>query len=347
LSLATLLNDAVGIWKHRGTPDANRHVGQCDVSDVPPDVRRLIRNRRYCRILLAGGAMPFDDASIACAWQAVEQEMAIVPGGFVQLAVDTVISDRAGFALATSRGEPVRVSSLYIDRDCVTNDDFAKFVESDGYGNPHYWPEEVLPNVLQFTDRTGHPGPHFWSKGIPPASKHDHPVVGVCWYEANAYATWVGKRLPSPEEWQRAGTWSQGSTVDGSEQRYPWGNSFDPSKANLWASGAGDTVPVQAFASGKTPNGVRQLVGNVWEWVNASFSPQSGSSASMMVDQAMAEIRGGAFDTYFHSQATSQFRTGQSLLFRGPNVGFRCCVPHSALPSRDDSQDSMSERDDS
>ncbi|MGV3482848.1 MAG: formylglycine-generating enzyme family protein [Planctomycetaceae bacterium] len=337
MSLASLLNDAVGIWKHREPREVHREIDSNDLSELPPDVRRLIRNGRYCRILLAGGAMPFDEPSLACAWQAVERDMAMVPAGTLRLWVDSAVADHGGLQLVASRSEPVAVESIYLDRNCVTNADFLRFVEAGGYGNPHYWPEEVLPNVLQFTDQTEHPAPRFWSNGTPPADKLDHPVVGVSWYEANAYATWVGKRLPTTEEWQRAGTWPQGHNADHSEQRYPWGNSFDPSKANLWATSIGDTVPVHAYPTGNTPNGVRQLVGNVWEWVNTSFAPHAAQNVSVALEQGMAEIRGGAFDTYFHSQATCQFRTGQPLLFRGANVGFRCCVRSSALPAPVDS----------
>ncbi len=151
------------------------------------------------------------------------------------------------------------------------------------------------------------------------------------WYEANAFATWCGKRLPTSEEWQRAGTWSKSGGNTGAELRYPWGNGFDPFKANTWACGAGRTFPVDAFSDGSTPNGVRQLIGNVWEWVDAQFQPFAQEGTSVLLDDSMAEIRGGAFDTYFHSHATCQFRTGQPLLFRGNNVGFRCCISESEV----------------
>ena len=129
-----------------------------------------------------------------------------------------------------------------------------------------------------------------------------------------------------------------GHAGDVTNQRYPWGNAFDPRKANTWDSGIGDTVAVAALTAGSTPNGVRQLIGNVWEWVDAQFHPNAETGVSVTLDQTMAEIRGGAFDTYFHSQATCQFRTGQPLLFRGPNVGFRCCVSGNTLTSPEDSQ---------
>ena len=338
MSLATLITDAVGVWKHRTTGDTTQ-TGQCpDVIDAPPDTRRLIRDRRYCRVLSNGNEMPFDDVSLACAWRVLEHEMALVPAGEICLQNDVFIATPGGFETAKTANEMLEVESLFLDRDCVTNADYEKFVQSGGYTNPGHWPEAILPNVLQFVDSTGVPGPRFWSEGRPPADMLDHPVVGICWYEANAYATWVGKRLPTSEEWQRAGTWPMGHTGDATNQRYPWGDAFDPRKANTWDSGIRDTVAVAALTAGSTPNGVRQLIGNVWEWVDAQFHPNAETGVSVTLDQTMAEIRGGAFDTYFHSQATCQFRTGQPLLFRGPNVGFRCCVSGNTLTSPEDSQ---------
>ena len=153
--------------------------------------------------------------------------------------------------------------------------------------------------------------------------------MGVSWYEARAYALWVGKRLPTSAEWQRAACWCDG---DGDERRYPWGNTFSPDRANTWLSGVGDTAPSASYYDGCTPNGIYQLVGNVWEWTATAFDCETDSAASEVLwDHPMAEIRGGAFDTYFETQATCQFRSGQSLLHRGTNVGFRCCVTAETL----------------
>ncbi|MEM7560665.1 MAG: SUMF1/EgtB/PvdO family nonheme iron enzyme, partial [Planctomycetota bacterium] len=169
------------------------------------------------------------------------------------------------------------------------------------------------------------PGPRFWANSQPPADRMDHPVVGICWYEASAYASWAGKRLPSSEQWQRAGTWPSGSS-ESAEQRYTWGNAFDPTKANLWQNDFSDTLPVDDMPEGATPNGVRQLVGNVWEWVDAQYCPASECEVRIVLDELLAEVRGGAFDTYFASQATCQFRSGNPVYHRAANVGFRCCV---------------------
>ena len=108
---------------------------------------------------------------------------------------------------------------------------------------------------------------------------------------------------------------------------YPWGDSFDPSRCNTWNTGAGDTVAADDYYSGATPNGVYQLIGNVWEWTASLFECENSPEGDrLLMETPMAEIRGGAYDTYFASQATSLFRTGQSLLYRGANLGFRCCV---------------------
>ena len=280
-------------------------------------------NDRYCLSLAADSEQLAGETERADAWNALEEHMALVPAGETSLVVNTIPEHDA----MNESGPPmrrVRVRAVYLDRCAVTHAEYANFVAAGGYRRPEFWPSQLLPQVLQFLDRSGRPGPRYWSNGEPPPNKLDHPVVGISWYEANAYAQWVGKRLPTPAEWQRAGCWSDG---EGAERKYPWGNSFDPKRANTWLAGHRDTVPVDEYLEGCTANGICQLVGNVWEWVAATFDCQSEEPKThVLFEQPMGEIRGGAFDTYFESQATCQFRSGQPLLYRGPNVGFRCCV---------------------
>lgn len=344
MSIANFITDAVGLWKQRPKPTVESNKGDpkvIDLAGAPPDTKRLIRNRQYCRVLSTEVSMPFDELSIEYGWRALEQDMAFVPGGEVCLVNDLIVSNQNSFQVVSSPDDLVSIEPIYLDRDCVTNADYLKFVQSEGYANAAFWPEEVLPNVLQFLDSTGCPGPKFWENGFPPEDQMQHPVVGICWYEANAYASWVGKRLPSTEEWQRAGTWTKGQNGANGEIRFPWGNGFDPSKANLWASNRYATVPITEYDEGNTPNGIRQLIGNVWEWVDTQFYPHAQEGVSVMLDQTMAETRGGAYDTYFHSQATCQFRTGQPLLFRGENIGFRCCISTQILAPRASDSDSQ------
>jgi iron(II)-dependent oxidoreductase len=288
----------------------------------------------YCHTLTHGGENA-SEGQIDKAWEALRKQMALVPEGEVWLSATDPISLSETSSMA--RYIPVWVDSLYIDRTCVTHRDFAQFVAAGGYTRDNLWPPEILSNVLQFVDSTGCPGPKYWREGRPPKNKLNHPVTGICWYEANAYAHWRGKRLLTPAEWQWAAIWAGGQSNSATQRRFPWGDSFDPQRCNTWNSGIGTTVPVDEYYSGCTPNGVYQLIGNVWEWTSALFDCDDAPNGDrVLTEYPLAEVRGGAFDSYFASQATAQFRTGQSLMFRGPNVGFRCCVSAEQLVSPSD-----------
>ena len=181
--------------------------------------------------------------------------------------------------------------------------------------------------MLDFVDRTGEPGPRDWENGCYPPRRESHPVVGVSWHEAAAYARWVGKRLSSDAEWVKAGSWPVSLAGDSRlERKYPWGKAMDRRRANLWGSGPDDTVPVDQFPEGVSVGGVYQLIGNVWEWTLGDFPSRDLSPYSLAVDVPMKSIRGGAHDTYFESQATCQFQSGEAAITRKHNIGFRCAV---------------------
>jgi iron(II)-dependent oxidoreductase len=248
--------------------------------------------------------------------------MALVPAGVVQV----VRSDGATV--------PTELAGFYLDRCAVTNQQFLRFVAAGGYDNLEIWPQEVWPSLMRFTDRTGHPGPRDWERGKFPSGKADHPVVGVCWFEAVAYSHWVGKRLPTSAEWQKAGGWPE-HLSGGCGNRYPWGDIFDPSRANLWATGLGATAPVREFAKGATPNGIYQLTGNVWEWLEDSLDTiPCRPDESFQAWKPLRRIVGGAFNTYFSAESTCQFVTGQPELDRCENIGFRCAVSVDRLRVR-------------
>jgi iron(II)-dependent oxidoreductase len=302
-------------------------------TDPSGDVDELIGDHRYCLLLKASDDRTIEQSRVASAWKAMESGMAIIPGGQPPLTDWIPVATQTGFGFERQCKPQMAVETFYVDKYAVTNKDYARFVEARAYDNVDLWAPEILQNVLQFVDQTGCPGPRFWNNGQPPADKQDHPVVGICIYEAHAYANWVGKRLPTSAEWQQAGCWSSAEDV-----RYPWGNTFDSKNANTWAAQQFDTVAVNEHPDGCTPNGVYQLIGNVWEWIDAPF--EMANEAEGMIahfEQPMAEIRGGAFDTYFESQATCQFRSAQSLWHRAKNIGFRCCIGADQLPPLPDS----------
>ncbi|MCO8124657.1 formylglycine-generating enzyme family protein [Stieleria sp. TO1_6] len=309
-----------------------------DFPDAPPDIRKMVRDRQYAKIVRPQDGVLFDSESLQFAWKAIDHDMAYVPGGSVTLCGEYATTSDEGFILVPQTIGSCDAESVYLDRWCVTNADFKGFVDAGGYSDAQLWPEHVLPSVLQFVDMTGRPGPAHWFRGAPDKNCLAHPVVGVSWYEANAYAQWVGKRLPSSAEWQRAGTWGKTSSDTLEESKYPWGNSFDPEYANTWACGKHHTVSVHECTGGNTPNGVRQLIGNVWEWMNTQYILAATEEITVHLTDPMAEIRGGAFDSYFHSHISCHGRSAQTLSSRKSNIGFRCCFSAEGLVPPGDGQ---------
>lgn len=109
-------------------------------------------------------------------------------------------------------------------------------------------------------------------------------------------------------------------------RRFPWGDAMNTQRCNVWLTGLGTTVPVDAYPEGAAPNGVRQLVGNVWEWTSSRFEIFDPEDQPIVGEMPMYAVRGAAFDAYFEAQATSQFRTGQIALGRTHNLGFRLAM---------------------
>ncbi|MBI3805735.1 MAG: SUMF1/EgtB/PvdO family nonheme iron enzyme [Nitrospirae bacterium] len=146
--------------------------------------------------------------------------------------------------------QKLSLPGFHIDRQEVTQGEYARFVQA-----------------------ADHPPPDDWPGGRFEREKERHPVTHVDWYDANDYCRWAGKRLPTEAEWEKAARGTDG-------RRYPWGESFDPSRANLSAGpDANQTArPVGSFPSGKSPYGIDDLIGNVWEWTDSWYLPYPGST---------------------------------------------------------------------
>lgn len=227
---------------------------------------------------------------------------------------------------ATNRAfDSVVVAPVFLDQLVVTNRSFQAFVQQSGYAQSSLWHASAWPRVEEFVDATGRAGPRFWSDGRPPAGTEDHPLVGVSWFEAEAYARWAGKRLPSDAEWVRAAACPMETGGGLLQRKYPWGDAFDRRNANFWGSGLGRTTEASDYAAGDSAIGVRQLVGNVWEWTTSDVRFWAGDR-EVESQQPFKSVRGGAFDTYFETQVTCQLRSGDSPLARKHNIGFRCAV---------------------
>ncbi|GMQ80252.1 MAG: hypothetical protein BMS9Abin04_212 [Planctomycetia bacterium] len=267
---------------------------------------------------------------------ALQDDMALVPAGHVALTYDALDPPQDAWddgQQDRALGCTVHVESVFLDRFAVTNKQYYEFVKNGGYEELAIWDEHVLPAMLDFVDRTGHPGPRWWKDGAPPAGRLNHPVVGVCWYEAVAFARWSGKRLPTDAEWTKAACWpvviGAGNWV---QRKYPWGDTFAAEHSNLWVSGHRQTIPVDACGTGISVGGVHQLVGNVWEWMSGAFGHPD--DASLALPAPMKGIRGGAFDTFFENQATCQFQSGENPLRRKHNIGFRLALGACDLAPR-------------
>ena len=170
----------------------------------------------------------------------------------------------------------VHVPDFFLDEHPVTNGDYAVFVDAGGYADARWW----APEGFAWMQAQDVRHPLHWRRGpgggwerrrfgwVEPLPK-DEPVQHVCWYEADAYARWAGKRLPTEAEWERAAAGPEGRV-------YPWGEEpVDATRANL----GGDTwapAPIGSFPAGRTPEGIWGLLGDVWEWTSSPFGGYPG-----------------------------------------------------------------------
>ncbi len=142
------------------------------------------------------------------------------------------------------------------------------FVADGGYRDRALWPDTLRLQGVSvpfeaagetFVDRTGLPGPRTWTGGTFAGDRAQHPVTGVTWYEAAAYAQWAGKQLPSMPQWWRA-------ALGDVDRPYPWGSDFSTldERANFSMMA---TTPVDRLAAGMSPYGAHDMAGNVREWL--------------------------------------------------------------------------------
>ncbi len=203
--------------------------------------------------VLAGDTVTVRRTLVNESWDA--GGMVLVEAGFV---MGPVADDYAG-------GE---IPAFLIDRHEVTNEAFMAFVADGGYRDRAFWPDTLqLQGVSMpfatagetFVDRTGLPGPRTWTGGTFAGDRARHPVTGVSWYEAAAYAEWAGKQLPTLPQWWRA-------ALGDVDRPYPWGSDFTTldERANFSMMA---TTPVGRLSAGMGPYGAHDMAGNVREWL--------------------------------------------------------------------------------
>ncbi len=217
---------------------------------------------------------------------------------------------------------PVAVGPFRLAEAPVTCEEYAAFMADGGYAREDVWqalrgePEvDAAQLKARFVDRTGQPGPLSWSGGRFPEGQARHPVHGVSWFEAMAFAQWKGLRLPTEAEWEFAARGTDG-------RLYPWGPEFDPERCTTRGRKPEDTVPVDSLPGGKSPFGALHMAGNVAEWTSELYLPYPGAIEDRRVGPRDRAVRNDFFKgTPLSLRAT--VRTAHAPATRFPGLGFR------------------------
>ena len=230
----------------------------------------------------------------------------------------------------------VEVAPFHIDTTPVTNGAYRAFVEAGGYDDPRWWSEDGWAH----RQKAGLVSPQFWQRegegswsrvrfGWREQLPDEEPVCHVCWYEADAYARWAGKRLPSEAEWEKAAS-SEPAAAGGRKRRFPWGEApLDDERANVGQRHFGP-APVGAYPAGTSPWGCHQMLGDVWEWTSSAFTPYPGYAwfpyreySEVFFGKDYKVLRGGSWATHPAALRTT-FRNWDHPIRRQIFAGFRC-----------------------
>ena len=210
-----------------------------------------------------------------------------------------VLVPKGSFLYGDDKRRETIQDDYWIDIYPVTNEKYGEFILGDGYENQAYWSQKGWKWRTENNINTS------VYCNDPRLNQPDHPVVGVSYYEAEAYAKWAGKQLPTEQEWERAARGTDG-------REYPWGHGFDKTQCNSNKSGIDATTSVTKYPKGISPAGCFDMAGNMWEWC-ASWYDQS---------RDRPVIRGGSwFDDPVYLRASSRFWNFAD--YRLNLVGFR------------------------
>lgn len=266
----------------------------------------------------------------------------VVPGGAVVLGTDAV-----PWAYDNERpAHLAEIAPFLIDVAPVTNGAYLAFVGDGGYDDERWWSSAGW----DWRHEAGLEAPQYWERsggtwtvlrfGERLALDPDEPVQHVCWYEADAYARWAGRRLPTEAEWECAAGWAPETNT---ARRFPWGDA-EPTAAhaNLGQRHRGPAA-VGAYPDGVSAVGCHQMVGDVWEWTASDFTPYAGFVAfpyreysEVFWGSEYKVLRGGSWATD-PSAVRTTFRNWDLPIRRQIFAGFRCAADLSpADPSRAD-----------
>ncbi|MFD5090216.1 ergothioneine biosynthesis protein EgtB [Amycolatopsis thailandensis] len=259
-----------------------------------------------------------------------------VPGGAF-----TMGTSAEPWALDNERpAHEVVVEAFFIDTTPVTCGAYSEFLDSGGYEDPKWWSERGWA----YRSEHGIHAPRFWNReqdgwwrtrfGVHEKVPSAEPVVHVSFHEAEAYAAWAGRRLPTEAEWEKAARFDPAT---GRSRRFPWGDEEPaPEHANL---GQRHLRPAEvgAYPAGVSPLGVHQLIGDVWEWTSSGFEAYPGFAAFPYKEYSEVFfggdyriLRGGSFGTDA-AAIRGTFRNWDHPIRRQIFSGFRCA--RDARPS--------------
>ncbi len=256
-------------------------------------------------------------------------EMVRFPGGRVEIGT----GDRSAAYDNERPAHSVELPPFWIDAQPVTNQEFLVFIGAGGYEEREHWSEAGW----RWRTDTGARAPKFWDlrDGLWTTRSMDrigpvepsHPVCHVSWYEAEAFARYAGKRLPTELEWEAAASWDP--TTD-TKRTYPWGEALpDRTLANLDQLSFG-TAPLGAYPRNVSPIGCYGMIGDVWEWTASDFGPWPGFESFPYPEYSEAffgtdykVLRGGSWATR-PGAIRNTFRNWDFPIRRQIFSGFRC-----------------------
>lgn len=213
--------------------------------------------------------------------------MLYIPGGTFMMGCD---KDQEPTA---SPPHAVIVAPFYLDKTPVTNAEYLEFIRA-----------------------TRHAFPSGWTQASYPAGQENWPVTGVSWDDAQAYAKWKGKRLPTEAEWEFAARGRDG-------RLYPWGSQFNPTLTNSGERALQHPEPVGSHLEAASPFGVLDTSGNVWQWCQDGYRLYPGNKMKFDVPANAKVIRGGSFASD-RNHVTTTTRNLDLPTSRSSEIGFRC-----------------------
>ena len=285
-----------------------------------------LRSHPYVEVpdarLLANAALSVEGSGVELAFKSQEcrilpLEMIQIPAGEFEQGSDSIKAlDNERFA------HRVYLNTYLIDRYPVTCEQYRVFMEAGGYQNSRWWSQ----SGWQWLQTESVTQPLYWCDA---RSWDNHPVCGVSWYEAEAYSRFVGKRLPTEAEWEKAVSWD--SQVN-RHRTYPWGDEELTTQRCNCDRLIGRTTPVNAYPAGQSAYGLDDTLGNVWEWTASWFNgyngfqsyPYTGYSQVYFGDKHRV-LKGGSWATppwILRSSFRNWYHPGVRQIF----AGFRCAA---------------------